>query len=241
MIAALNQVEMTKILVVDDYTDTAESMALWLKLIGHHVEVARDGYRAIELARRKRPDYVLLDLGLPGLDGYEVARRLRQELAGPLVILAITGHGREVDRRRALAAGCDDLLLKPIDLNALHTRLSALHAEPARPPDDVRPRVSKVDGSAPKWMVSRQVEIINPQGLHMRAAERFVSLARQFQAEVRVGHAGRRVSGRSLLDLLTLGAVCGTRLELEAEGPDAAAALDALGGLARRGFDEHGQ
>jgi CheY-like chemotaxis protein len=69
-IAAVRQVEMAKILVVDDYADTAESLALWLELIGHEVEIAHDGHRAMEVACRQRPDYMLLDLGLPGLNGY---------------------------------------------------------------------------------------------------------------------------------------------------------------------------
>ena len=73
---------MANILVVDDYSDTAESMAMWLKQFGHDVLIARDGYQAIEIARRQPPNYVLLDLGLPGLDGYQVASRLRQELGG---------------------------------------------------------------------------------------------------------------------------------------------------------------
>jgi CheY-like chemotaxis protein len=90
---------MARILVVDDYTDTAETAAHWLKLVGHHVQIAHDGYHAIEVARHQQPNYVLLDLGLPRLDGYQVASRLRQELAGPLVIIAITGYGQPEDRR----------------------------------------------------------------------------------------------------------------------------------------------
>ena len=106
---------MAKILVVDDYRDTADSMAVWLKQIGHDVHIARNGYQAIELARQRRPNFVLLDIGLPDLDGYKVASTLRTELAGPPVIIAITGYGREEDRQNALAAGCDYHFLKPID------------------------------------------------------------------------------------------------------------------------------
>ena len=119
MLTASRQVDMANILVVDDYRDTAESMAMWLKQFGHEVHIARDGVEAIEIARRQQPQYVLLDLGLPRLDGYQVAARLRQELAGPLVIIAITGYGQEKDRRQALEAGCDHYFLKPVDLDAL--------------------------------------------------------------------------------------------------------------------------
>ena len=74
--------------------------------------------------RRQPPNFVLLDLGLPGLDGYQVASRLRQELDAPPVIIAITGHGREEDRQRALAAGCDYHFLKPIDHGTLVALIS---------------------------------------------------------------------------------------------------------------------
>src|SRR4051794_7110208 len=101
------QGDMARILVVDDYCDTVESMTRWLEHFGHDVLTARDGGQALEVAARRPPDCVLLDLGLPGVDGYEVASRLRREADRPLVIIAITGHGREEVRRRALAAGCD--------------------------------------------------------------------------------------------------------------------------------------
>jgi phosphocarrier protein len=84
----------------------------------------------------------------------------------------------------------------------------------------------------------RQVDITNTLGLHLRAAGAFVKLAQQFRAEVWVVCDGRRASGKSILDLATLAAECGCRLELETDGPDAAAALDALTGLIARGFDE---
>ena len=124
MRTAGRQVGMARILVVDDYRDTAESMAIWLKQLGHAVNIARDGVEAIEIARRERPQYVLLDLGLPRLDGYQVASRLRQELPEPLVIIAVTGYGRDQDRRRALEAGCDHHLLKPVDPDVLMSLLS---------------------------------------------------------------------------------------------------------------------
>ncbi len=87
-------------------------------------------------------------------------------------------------------------------------------------------------------LVSRRVDVTNTLGLHLRAAAKFVSLAQQFRADVSVICDGRKVSGKSILDLTTLAAACGSRLELETGGPDAHAALEALAGLIGRGFDE---
>lgn len=111
------------ILVVDDDGDMAQSMARLLEHSGHHAEIALDGYQAIDMARRLRPGYVLIDLGLPGLDGYQVASRIREELDGPKVLIAVTGYGNEEHRRRAMAAGFDQFFVKPIDQEALDTLL----------------------------------------------------------------------------------------------------------------------
>jgi len=110
-----------RILVVDDNVDTAQSLALLLRLKGHHVEVAHDGPAALETAAAFEPEVVLLDIGLPGLDGYEVARRLREEtrLADALLV-ALTGYGQEEDRRRALYAGFDHHFTKPVDPTVLY-------------------------------------------------------------------------------------------------------------------------
>ena len=86
--------------------------------------------------------------------------------------------------------------------------------------------------------LSRHVEITNPLGLHLRLADRFVRLAHRFQAEIRVSRDGHTVNGKSILDLATLAAACGTRLELEARGDDAEQALAALCELIAAGFDE---
>ena len=83
--------------------------------MGHQLEVASNGPAAIEMARRLRPDIVLLDIGLPGLDGFEVARRLRDEHGGSVRIIAITAYGSDNDRRLAQEAGCDLHLVKPAD------------------------------------------------------------------------------------------------------------------------------
>ncbi|HZW29296.1 MAG TPA: response regulator [Isosphaeraceae bacterium] len=109
-----------RILIVEDDKDTAESLALLLRLFGHETEVARTGPQAITIAQRQRPDYVILDIGLPGMDGYQVAQELKQ--AGPCkeaVIIAVTGYGQNEDRQRSSAAGIDFHLIKPVDHGVL--------------------------------------------------------------------------------------------------------------------------
>jgi PAS domain S-box-containing protein len=105
-----------RILVVDDNEDVADSLALVLRLGGHDVRVAHDGPAALEAAHAYRPEVVLLDIGLPGMTGYEVARRLRQQPpAGLALLIALTGYGQEEDRRRSCEAGFDVHLTKPVD------------------------------------------------------------------------------------------------------------------------------
>jgi CheY-like chemotaxis protein len=107
-----------RILVVDDNVDSAETMAEILKLWGHEVQTAHDGPAALEAARAHRPDAVLLDLGLPIMDGFETARRLREEGLAKLLV-AVTGFGAAEDRRRAAEAGFDTHLTKPVSPDAL--------------------------------------------------------------------------------------------------------------------------
>jgi two-component system CheB/CheR fusion protein len=111
------------VVVVDDNADAAESMAMLLRTVGHDVRIEHDGAEALETLTRELPDIVLLDIGLPGLDGYEVAKRLRSHPGGEAVrIYAMTGYGQEEDRRRSLASGFDGHLVKPVlpaDLIAL--------------------------------------------------------------------------------------------------------------------------
>ncbi len=111
-----------RILIVDDNVDMVRGLVKLLELLGHDVQTAYDGPTAIETARVHRPEFVLLDLGLPGMDGYQVATRLRQEQGSQDVIIAVTGYGREDDRCRSREAGFDHHLVKPID----HTVLVAL-------------------------------------------------------------------------------------------------------------------
>src|SRR4051794_15359355 len=94
------------ILVVDDDRDSADSLAILLRLMGHDVATAYDGPRTLEAARTLRPGVILLDIGLPGMDGYAVARTLIDELGrNGVVLIAVTGYGREDDKRRAREAG----------------------------------------------------------------------------------------------------------------------------------------
>jgi len=109
-----------RVLVVDDSRDNADSTAVLLSALGAAVCVAYDGAAALAAAAAERPDTVLLDLGMPGLDGYEVARRLRAQFPGPqLQLVALTGWGDADDRRRVLAAGFDQHLIKPASIESL--------------------------------------------------------------------------------------------------------------------------
>jgi signal transduction histidine kinase len=103
-----------RVLVVEDNLDAAEAIETLLRLHGHEVEVVHEGRAALEVAGSRPPDVVLLDLGLPGMDGYELARRLRAELGSRLRLVAMTGYGQEEDRRRSADAGCDHHLVKPV-------------------------------------------------------------------------------------------------------------------------------
>lgn len=112
------------ILIAEDRADCADSLALLLRLYGHDVEIARTGPAALERARSDEPDVVLLDLGLPGMSGYDVARRIsdRRPKKTPLLI-AVTGFGQDEDRRRSLEAGCDLHMVKPVDPEQLRVVL----------------------------------------------------------------------------------------------------------------------
>jgi len=106
--------------VVDDNQDSAESLAMLLRLLGHEVSTAHDGPSALSSANRHRPEIVLMDIGSPGMNGYDVAREIR---ASPdlnaMRLIAITGYGQDGDRRRALDAGFDDHVVKPVQLDTL--------------------------------------------------------------------------------------------------------------------------
>src|SRR5262249_318588 len=111
--------EPLRVLVVDDCVDTTESLAALLGLWGYQPVAAYDGGTALDAALAQQPDVVLLDLALPGLDGLEVARRLRQQGLCRALVVAMTGYGDESFRRRADEAGFDLYLIKPLDLDWL--------------------------------------------------------------------------------------------------------------------------
>ncbi|MGB6452203.1 MAG: response regulator [Steroidobacteraceae bacterium] len=116
-----------RVLVVDDNRDALESLAALMELAGHAVRAAADGELALALAASFRPQVVLLDLGLPKLDGYEVARRIRAEPWGKtMVLIALTGWGQAEDRRRTRESGFDSHMVKPLDLEALTDLLARL-------------------------------------------------------------------------------------------------------------------
>jgi CheY-like chemotaxis protein len=118
-----------RILVADDNPDAAQSLAFMLELEGHDVRTARDGIEAIEVAERFNPQLILLDIGMPRLDGYEVAREIRARPWGATVCLvALTGWGQEEDRRRAQEAGFDRHLVKPVDPATLNALIQILHS-----------------------------------------------------------------------------------------------------------------
>jgi PAS domain S-box-containing protein len=119
------------VLVVDDYLDSAEILAKLLRLSGHEVRTAHTGPDAIDAATASRPDVVLLDIGLPGLNGYEVARRLRQDarLKG-IWLVAMTGYGNDADRQLALEAGFDRYVVKPVDFRNVKELITTLLTSP---------------------------------------------------------------------------------------------------------------
>lgn len=119
-----------RVLVVDDNVDAAETLSLLLEMAGHHVRMAYDGSTALEAALAHRPHVVLLDIGLPGLDGFEVAIRLREQpTLKNVVLVAMTGYGQDSDLKRSQDAGFDHHLVKPADLGKLQEYLATVSAK----------------------------------------------------------------------------------------------------------------
>lgn len=108
-----------RVLVVDDNPETAEMLALLLRRRGHRAEVAHDGPAALALCERFQPDAALLDIGLPRMDGYELALRLRDRSGESLLLVAVTGYGRDSDRRRSQQVGFAHHLVKPVNTRKL--------------------------------------------------------------------------------------------------------------------------
>jgi CheY-like chemotaxis protein len=119
-----------RVLIVDDNEDAANSLAMILKLSGHETASAYTAADALERVAAFRPDVVLLDIGLPGMDGYEVAQKIR-ELPGlrDIRLVAVTGYGRSDDRLRAREAGFDDHLTKPVEFAVLDRTIAGVRPE----------------------------------------------------------------------------------------------------------------
>jgi CheY-like chemotaxis protein len=115
-----------RVLVVDDNVDAAKTLQMLVRESGHGVRVAHTGTAALAAALDYRPDVMLLDIGLPECDGYEVAKRIRQEpVLHDIVLVAVTGYEREADRRRSQQAGFDHHLVKPADFEKIREILAA--------------------------------------------------------------------------------------------------------------------
>jgi CheY-like chemotaxis protein len=141
----------SRILIIEDHSDGREALRRLLRLWGHEVEAAEDGLRGVEKALEWRPDAAVVDIGLPLLDGYEVARRLRRELDDHIYLVALTGYGQPEDRARALQAGFDVHLVKPVDPEQLKELLERC-AEFVRWAEDAvqRSQSLRAESSAPR-------------------------------------------------------------------------------------------
>jgi CheY-like chemotaxis protein len=114
-----------RILVVDDHRDSARSMAILLKLSGNDVRMAHDGVEAVETAQVFRPEVILMDVGMPQLDGYEATRQIREQPWGQtMTIIALTGWGQEGDKVHSREAGCNAHLVKPVNFSELEKLLA---------------------------------------------------------------------------------------------------------------------
>ncbi|HET9642654.1 MAG TPA: response regulator, partial [Burkholderiaceae bacterium] len=174
-----------RVLVVDDNVDAAESLAALLKPDGHEVEVVHDAQEALASVRRFEPDVVLLDIGLPGMDGYEVARRIRQAVHGVRVTLvATTGWGQQKDRDRSRDAGFDHHLVKPVDPQAIRRLLADLPPAASRLP---APGAGSSMASSGEDMGPGRVLVADDNEL---VRESFVQLLRSEGYEVRTAIDG---------------------------------------------------
>jgi CheY-like chemotaxis protein/anti-sigma regulatory factor (Ser/Thr protein kinase) len=122
-----DQGAMRRVLVVDDNRDSAGSMSMMLRLVGYDVRTAYDGIGAVEVAEEFRPEVILMDIGMPRLNGYEATRRIRDKPWGRLIIIiALTGWGQDSDKSQSQDAGCDGHLVKPVNLPDLEKLLAEM-------------------------------------------------------------------------------------------------------------------
>ena len=128
-----------RILVVDDNHDSALSLAMILSIMGHETRTAHDGEMAVVTAESFLPDVVLLDIGLPKLNGYEVAQRIREQPWGAaMFLIAVTGWGQEEDRQRSSEVGLNVHMVKPVEASALEKLLAELPQDLSLPPKTLR-------------------------------------------------------------------------------------------------------
>lgn len=121
-----------RILIVDDNNDALQALARLVTLIGHEVRTAGDGAQAISIAAEFQPDLILMDLGMPGMDGYAAAKRIRAEAWGEtMTIVALTGWGQDDDRRRTREAGFDHHLVKPVERTSLEALFNKVDSNPS--------------------------------------------------------------------------------------------------------------
>jgi two-component system, cell cycle response regulator DivK len=119
---------MAKILLVEDNEMNRDMLSRRLKRNNHEIVVAVDGEQAVEAVTGEKPDIVLMDIGLPGIDGYEATRRIRAAGLAKLPVIALTAHAMSGEEQRAIEAGCDDFDTKPVDLPRLLGKIDALLA-----------------------------------------------------------------------------------------------------------------
>jgi CheY-like chemotaxis protein len=151
-----------RVLVVDDWPDMIESMATLLRLWGHDVRTARDGPEALGVATAYHPDVTLVDVGLPGMDGYEVARHLREDPGlEQTFVVSMSGYGREAAFQRSRESCCDLHLLKPVDPDGLERLLRSrqeARQEKEIPPDPPMPRCETPSAPLPPVSPSKVSE-----------------------------------------------------------------------------------
>ncbi len=190
------------VLIVEDNREAAEMLALVLREQGHRVRKAADGFEGVRMASERRPDLVILDIGLPGMDGYEVAGKLRTEVKlTEALLVAATGYGQEKDRQRSRAAGIDHHLVKPLEYEALavlirqwqqaHRRIVSDetapngHPPPANPLTGQRKRILVIEDLRPLAQMTR--ELLAERGHEVRIAydgPGGVLAAKEFRPEV---------------------------------------------------------
>lgn len=223
------QIAPARILVANGNSDTAESMAFLLRFRGHEVRTITAVRQTIDLARQEQPSCVILYITAFSLEVHEIAAQLRRESMRPFVLIGVSDGDCEDDVDSMQQADFDHFCLNPIDREGLEALLNLVDHEMQGRIDLGAPSEpgSRKAESSPRTSL-RHVEVSDPLGLHLRPASLFAALAQRFRSDVRVHRDGRCANGKSILDLATLAAACGDRLRLEAEGPDADEALDAL-------------